>query len=950
MLRKLIGSCLVVLLASCSQDVKPAAETVHFAKENASVVVTPASGPARKVRLTVLSPKVIRVTAFPTDAMHLPPSLMAVAKADATFAASEKDGVVSVKTANVLAQVAVDSGRVTFRDEHGNVVLNELAGGRHFTSVETQGDSVYSIRQQFESPPDEAFYGLGQHQNAQMNYKGEDVELAQHNTDVAVPFVVSTRNYGLLWDNNSITRFGDPRPWQPVAESLDLFDADGKPGGLTATYYGADGKVLLKRVESELNYQYGPTSPDNYPAELAKVPNQKVVWEGKIAARTDGHHTFALYASDYHKLYVDGHAVLDAWRQNWNPWYRNFALDLKKGEQHALRIEWSRTSGYLSLKHRDPLPADERSRLSLFSENARAIDYYFIDGSSADDVISGYRFVTGKAVLLPRWAYGFWQSRERFNTQAEVLGAVAEYRKRGVPLDNIVQDWRYWRDDSWGSHQFDPSRYPNPRAMVEQIHAQHAHLMISVWPKFYPTTEHFKELDAKGFVYHRNLEKQQKDWVGPGYLSTFYDPYPAEARKIFWRQVEDSLGKLGIDAWWLDASEPDIQSNIDPEERKLRMGPTAIGPGGEVFNSYPLLNSQAVYEGFRQDHPGERAFILTRSAFPGLQRYAAATWSGDVASRWSDLHDQISAGLNFSLSGLPNWSFDIGGFALESRYLQPSAADRKEWLELNTRWFEFGAFAPLFRSHGQKPYREIYTLGASSPDTYQTLVFYDKLRYRLMPYIYTVAARTYHNDYTIMRGLVMDFPADNNVRNIGDQYMFGPAILVSPVYEYGARDRDVYLPAGTSWYDFYTGNRVDGGAHVKAAAPLSRIPLYVRAGSIIPIGPEIQYTGEKPDAPITLYVYTGHDGSFSLYEDAGTDYGYEKGAFANIPMSYNDARGELTIGARKGEFPGMVGKRVFKVRWISGGGRDLMSFEGAADASVEYSGSEVVVRKSGGGT
>ena len=952
MLRKVIGCCLVVLIASCSRDVKPAGEATHFAKTNAEVVVTPTGGPARKVRLTVLSPKVIRVTAFPTESVQLPPSLMVVAKSDgtATLDATEKDGVVSVKTANVLAQVAVDTGRVTFRDEHGNVVLNELAGGRHFTSVDVQGDSVYSIQQRFESPPDEAFYGLGQHQNAQMNYKGENVELAQYNTDVAAPFVVSTRNYGLLWDNNSITRFGDSRPWQPVAQTLDLVDADGKPGGLTATYYGADGKVLLKRVESELNYQYGPTFPDNYPAELAKIPNQKVVWEGKIAARADGHHTFALYASDYHKLYVDGHVVLDAWRQAWNPRYRNFALDLKKGEQHALRIEWSRTNGYLSLKHRDPLPADEQSGLSLFSENGRAIDYYFIAGSGADEVISGYRFVTGKAVLLPRWAYGFWQSRERFNTQAEILGAVAEYRKRGLPLDNIVQDWRYWRDDSWGSHQFDPTRYPNPKAMVDQLHAQHARLMVSVWPKFYPTTEHFKELDAKGFVYHGNLEKQQKDWVGPGYLSTFYDPYAADARKIFWRQVEDSLGKLGIDAWWLDASEPDIQSNLDPEERKLRMGPTAAGPAGEVFNSYPLMHSQGVYEGFRQDHPGERAFILTRSAFPGIQRYAAATWSGDVASRWSDLRDQISAGLNFSLSGLPNWSFDIGGFALESRYLHPTAADQKEWLELNTRWFEFGAFAPLFRSHGQKPYREIYTLGASSPETYQTLEFYDKLRYRLMPYIYTVAAQTYHNDYTIMRGLVMDFPGDNNVRNIGDQYMFGPAFLVSPVYEYGARDRDVYLPAGTSWYDFYTGDRVDGGAHVKAAAPLSRIPLYVRAGSIIPIGPEIQYTGEKPDAPITLYVYTGHDGSFSLYEDAGTDYGYEKGAFATIPMSYNDARGDLTIGARKGEFPGMVGKRVFKVRWISGGARDLTKFDGAANASVEYSGGEVVVRKGGGGT
>ena len=950
MLKNLLGFCALWILAACTRQVTPVNEVNHFAMSDGGVIVTPTGGAAKKVQLTILSPKVVRVTAFPTDSVKLPPSLVTVAKpeAKAAFFATEKDGIVSVKTTDVVAQVAVDSGKVTFTDARGKVVLSEVLNGRNFTPVEVQGDEVYSIRQQFESPADEAFYGLGQHQNAQMNYKGEDVELAQHNMDVGVPFVVSTRNYGLLWDNNSITRFGDPRPWQPISESMDLFDADGKEGGLTATYYGPDGKVRLKRVEHELNYQYGPTAPDHYPAQLSKVPNEKVVWEGKIAARSDGRHTFSLYASDYHKLYVDGHVVLDAWRQNWNPWYRNFALELKKGEQHELRIEWNRTSGYLSLQHRDPLPAQERAALSLFSENGRAVDYYFIAGTNADDVISGYRFVTGKAVMLPRWAYGFWQSRERFNTQAEVLGAVAEYRKRGIPLDNIVQDWRYWKDDSWGSHQFEQSRYPNPQAMVDQLHAAHARLMISVWPKFYPTTEHFKELDAKGFMYHGNLDKQQKDWVGPGYLSSFYDPYSADARHLFWQQVEDSLGKLGIDAWWLDASEPDIQSNLDPEERKTRMTPTALGPGGEFFNSYPLLHSQGVYEGFRKDHPGERAFILTRSAFAGLQRYAAATWSGDVASRWSDLHDQISAGVNFSLSGLPNWSFDIGGFALESRYLKPSAADRKEWLELNTRWFEFGAFAPLFRSHGQKPYREIYTLGASSPETYQTLVFYDKLRYRLMPYIYTVAAQTHHNDYTIMRGLVMDFASDLNVRGISDQYMFGPAILVNPVYEYGSRSRDVYLPAGTAWYDFYTGDRVEGGARVKAAAPLNRMPLYVRAGSIIPIGPDIQYTGEKPDAPITFYVYTGHDGAFTLYEDAGTDYGYEKGAFASIPVAYNDATGELTIGARKGEFPGMVGKRVFKVRWISsGGGKDLMNFDAAADATVDYSGEQVVVRKAG---
>jgi len=932
------------LLDACGQEPR---HTDHFVKSGAGVEVVLREGGAKKVRLEILTPRIIRVTAFPSESAQLQPSLMAVGHADGTvpFTVAEANDTVVVKTSDVLAEVSLATGRILFRDSQGRVLLSELAGGRHFTPVQVRGAQFYSLRQQFESPPDEAFYGLGQHQNGQMNYKGQDVELAQHNMDVAIPFLVSSRNYGLLWDNNSITRFGDPREWQPLHQTLKLYDADGKEGGLTAHYYDDSGKLRLTRIEGEPDYQYGPKSPDNYPAELAKLPRQKVVWEGKIEAQASGRHTFALYASDYHKLYIDGRLVLDAWRQSWNPWYRNFAIDMQAGVPREIRIEWDRTSGYLSLKHRDPLPADEQNGLSLFSEVGHAIDYYFIAGANMDEVIGGYRLVTGKSVLLPRWAYGFWQSRQRYQTQDEMLGVVKEYRKRGIPLDNIVQDWFYWKEDSWGSHQFDPKRYPDPPGLLQQLHAQHAQLMISVWPKFYPGTDHFRELDSKGYIYKRNLEKQQKDWVGSGYESSFYDPYSADARHLFWKQVEENLGRLGIDGWWLDASEPDVQSNIDPEERKLRMGPTAMGPGGEFFNSYPLMHAQGVYEGLRASHPDRRAFILTRSAFPGLQRYAAATWSGDVASRWSDLHDQISAGINFSLSGLPNWSFDIGGFALEKRYEKPAAKDLREWLELNTRWFELGAFVPLFRSHGEMPYREIYNLGSSSPETYETLVFYDKLRYRLMPYIYTLAAQTYHNSYTIMRGLVMDFPLDLNVRNVADQYMFGPAFLVNPVYEYGARNRDVYLPAGTSWYDFYSAEKLVGGAHINAPAPLARVPLYVRAGSIIPIGPEIQYTDEKRDAPITLYVYTGANGTFTLYDDAGTDYGYEKGAFATIPMSYDEGRGELTLGPRAGAFPGMVAARTFNVRWISAGTRDAANFAAKPDQTVEYSGAQVVIRR-----
>jgi alpha-D-xyloside xylohydrolase len=352
-----------------------------------------------------------------------------------------------------------------------------------------------------------------------------------------------------------------------------------------------------------------------------------------------------------------------------------------------------------------------------------------------------------------------------------------------------------------------------------------------------------------------------------------------------------------------------------------------------------------VYEGSRTANRDKRVFILSRSAFAGLQRNAAANWSGDVAPRWSDLKDQIAAGVGSSLSGLPNWTTDIGGYQPETRYLKPTQEDLKEWRELNTRWFECGAFQPLFRSHGQQPYREIFNLAPDGSEMYDTLVFYDKLRYRLIPYIYTAAAQTYHADSTIMRGLIMDFPADPRVRDIADEYMFGQAFLVGPVYEYGARQRKVYLPAGSAWYDFYTNRRLPGGRSVMARAPLSRMPLFVREGAIIPVGPEIQYTSEKLGAPLTILVYTGHDGTYALYEDEGTNYNYENGAFATIPFSYDEAKRELTIGRRSGEFPGMPKTRTFDIRWMSAGEPAGADFAAKPDRSVQYGGETVVVRR-----
>src|SRR5690348_4609105 len=435
----------------------------------------------------------------------------------AGFIVSSRAGTVVLSTGEVTAVVRLDDGQVTFEDEHGRVITREVPNGREMRPVTVDGQPYYALRQQFEATPGEALYGLGQHQTGIIDYKGRDLTLAQHNMDVAVPFVVSSRDYGILWDNDSVTRFGDPRPWQQLSKSLTLYDAHGKPDGLTARYY-VGGKLVLERTEKDIDYQYldwKGSFPASFPRSLVELPHVKVVWTGEIEARSGGLHTFSLYGSDYQKLWIGGREIFDVWRQNWNPWYRDFSLKMSPGKRVSLRLEWDREGGYVALLHRPPRPQAERERLSLSSEAGQAIDYYFIRGSSLDGVIRGYRHVTGKAVLLPRWAYGFWRSRDHYETQQQLLGVVEKYRQLGIPLDDIVQDWRYWKDDAWGSHEFDPSRYPDPRGMIAKVHALHAHFMISVWPKFYPTTENYQELAAHGDMFPLSVKLGVKDWVGP---------------------------------------------------------------------------------------------------------------------------------------------------------------------------------------------------------------------------------------------------------------------------------------------------------------------------------------------------------------------------------------------------------------------------------------------------
>jgi alpha-D-xyloside xylohydrolase len=764
-----------------------------------------------------------------------------------------------------------------------------------------------------------------------MNYNGEDVDLAQHNMDIAVPYLLSTRGYGILWDNNSITRVGNPKPYQELKAET----------GWKAEYFLGD-KLAATRSEPAINYPY-IRDLKRWPSELPAEKTTKVIWNGTYIADKSGNHKFRLYSSSYVEVYADGRKVLGRWRQNWNPWYHDFELELTKGKPVNLRVEWQPNQGYIALYHTDPLPEADRHSVSFASEAGRAIDYYVVPGKDMDALVAGYRRLTGKAPMMPRWAYGFWQSRQRYETQDQLVGVVRQYRDEGIPIDTIVQDWFYWPEDHWGCQCFDTKRFAEPQKMVDTIHDLHGRIMISVWPKFYPTTANGQELAAKGYLYQRPLDAGQKDWVGPGYANTYYDPYSAEARKIYFRQIREGLVSKHFDAWWMDATEPDWHSNLSIEERAFQMASPGAGlPGAAIFNSYPLVHALGMAEGLRAAEPDKRPFILTRSGFGGTQRASAAVWSGDVAARWDNLREQISAGSNLSLSGIPNWTHDIGGFAVEDRYSKQDRAALPEWRELYLRWFQFGAFSPLFRSHGEFPLREIPQVSEGDPAMRAALIHYDKLRYRLLPYVYTLAAGTFFDDGTIMRPLVMDFAGDKRAWAIDDEYMFGRALLVAPVTEFKARQRTVYLPAGGDWYEEATGKRIAGGQDYAAPAPRERMPLFVRAGAIVPLGPEVQWTGENPQGPLTLHVFPGADGTFTLYEDQGEDMGYARGEFARLPLHWDDKARQLTIGRREGQFPGMAATRRIGVVVHGNGGGPV--FEQAPERWIDYSGEAVELK------
>ena len=905
----------------------------NFTKETDGILVNIDS---MKVRLHVMGEKIIRVetTRSGESQTHKSLSVIYTPPQNIKWRVSEGTGTVVLETGSIKANVNLSDGDIQFLDKSGKNLLKE--NGREIIPTVILGEKTNSIKQKFTLSDREALYGLGQHQQGNMNLRGKTVELYQVNMNISVPMLVSTNGYGILWDNPSLSKF-----------------------------------------------------------------------------------------------------------------------------------------------------TDNEQGMELWSEVGDGINYYFIAGNNIDEVISGYRTLTGQAPMYPKWAYGFFQSKERYKTQDEIVGIVDEFRQRQVPLDVIVQDWFYWDPQPWGSHYMNQDRYPNPIKMNKDVHKRNAKIIISVWSKFFPGSTNFTEMDQKGYLLKPIAEG-----------SNYYNPYNPDARSLYWKQIHDSLFVKGFDGWWLDASEPEV-GDLRKDNIKEIIN-NNLGTGARYLNTYPLMTTKAIYEGQRKTTSDKRVYILTRSAFAGQQRNAATAWSGDITASWDVFRKQIPAGLNFCFTGIPYWTTDIGAFGVRV----PGGSGNDMYRELFTRWYQFGVFCPIFRVHGTSTPREIWRFGEPGSWAYDTQLKFDNLRYRLMPYIYSLGWKVTHDNYTIMRGLAFDFANDRKVYDIDDQFMFGPALLVNPVtvpmyypwmetnagsiipsgnmlsldgkegltgeyfkdmefnslfttradsiinfrwgmdapiegmpidsfsvrwsgkitapesgeytfntmtddgarlwvdnkqiindwtdhaplinsgkinleagksydlkfeyfdYRMGAvaqlywklpsqkkadkstlaeKTRKVYFPAPATWIDFWTGEKFEGGQTITTPASIDIMPLFVKAGSIIPMGPYLQYATEKPEDPIELRIYPGADGSFELYEDENDNYNYEKGKYALIPFFWNDKSKTLIVGDRKGEFDGMLKKRTFNIVLVdktNGTGLDISKFS----TSIQYNGKHTSIK------
>ncbi len=773
----------------------------------------------------------------------------------------------------------IDAGGVIrFYDGKGNLILREAAGERRLSASQIAGESTFSIGQSFDSPADERLYGTGCFQDGALDIRRLPRRLTQVNTQISLPFVLSSKGYGLLWCNYGMSELNAPSQ-----------------------------QVALQKVESDSRSE---TVDVTTGAGNAKATRNSAVFEGRFTTSESGPVAFLLDVgqpmASRHYVEIDGKAYAD-FSNLWLPPTTSFIVDLPAGE-HKVRVE--ATAKDLPVLHFDA--AEDRT--TWRSPVADGIDYVVIAGPDADTIMAGYRGLLGSTPIFPRWAYGYIHCRERFRSQAEIIDTAKEFRRRKLPVDVMVQDWQYWGKHGWNAMRFDEEFYPDPKALTDDLHALDMRMMLSVWSKISRDTALGKVFAEKGYYIPGT------DWI---------DFFNTKAADFYAENQNQRLASLGIDAWWQDATEPE---NDDLVGRK-----TAAGPGERMRIAYPLQVSRTVYESQRRFQPDRRVMILTRSAFIGQQRYAAATWSGDIGNNWETLKRQIPAGLNMAAAGYPYWTVDAGGFFRpgESQFTDPAYHERF------LRWFQYATFLPLQRVHGYQTDTEFWRYGEQVETVARA---YLDLRYRLLPYIYSLAGATWRTGEPVMRPLVFDFRQDAQALDETHAYMFGRAFHVAPVLEPGVTTWPVYLPQSKGgWYDFWTGDHREGGQRHDVPAPLDRLPLHVRAGTILPLGPVLQSTAEATGKELDLIIFPGVDGNYKLYEDGGLNYDYEKGRYSLIEMSWNDSKGELTIGARKGRFETMPDSRRFNIRIAQNG---VTPFNGPVVKTLTYNGAPLRYRPS----
>ncbi len=804
------------------------------------------------------------------------------------FIFSEKTEINNVKVNELPSKILIEgkhiiviadkqTGVLSYADRTGKIFLSEKENSRKLLPYPSDKESFYVAEQSFLTSADEYIFGLGQFQDGHYNLNGITRHLTQVNSQIAIPFIYSSKGYGLLWHQYGMTDY-NPADNIINLEPQQIDSEDQKTAEVTTT------------------------------SGTHKVSQNQSIYTGKFSVPQYGEYSIFLDLGDMgnrHFIAIDGKPVVDI-SNFWLPPTVSALVELKAGEHQVQVICKSDNKPKLCWKPKD-------NYTTFRSSHATMIDYVVFLGS-ADEVIASYRSLTGQAPLFPKWAYGFWQCRERYTSSTHLIETVQEFRKRNLPMDVIVQDWQYWGNNGWGVPKFDETHYPNPSDFIKKIHDLNARFVISVW------SNPDKNSEIGKYFVANNLFIPDTKWL---------DYFNPETRKQYWNTLNENLFSYGVDGWWMDA--------VEPENDALAGTHTYIGNGYFYRLTYPLMVSKAVYEGQRNTTLDKRVCILTRSAFSGQQRYGIINWSGDIGGDWETFKRQIVAGLNYSMSGLPYWTTDIGGFFRPGN----SQYTDKNYHELLIRWFQWGAFNPIFRVHGYMSETEPWKYGQLVEEMIREVLHW---RYQFIPYIYSEAWQITKNGSTIMRPLVMDFGNDPNAINQPYEFMFGHSLLIAPIVEAGARKREVYLPQSVNWFNFWTGESIEGGRNVTVDAPLNKIPLFVKAGSIIPIGPVVQHTNGYPSDTLEIRIYEGADGTFTLYEDEGDNYNYEKGMYSVIDFIWNEAKKTLVINDRKGEFPGMLKERLFNIKRVKqqspSGVSDILKY----DKIITYKGKKMIIK------